>query len=61
MKPPIKIDDKVMAGAQPGEDDLAVLAKQGITTIINLRRTGESNQPIAPAATPSRPTADAWR
>ncbi|MDP2375781.1 beta-lactamase hydrolase domain-containing protein [Reyranella sp.] len=50
MKPPIKIDDKVMAGAQPGEDDLAVLAKQGIITIINLRRAGESNQPITPEA-----------
>jgi uncharacterized protein (TIGR01244 family) len=48
MKPPIKIDDKVTAGAQPGDDDLAALAKQGITTIINLRRAGESNQPITP-------------
>jgi uncharacterized protein (TIGR01244 family) len=50
MKPPIKIDDKVTAGAQPGEDDLAALAKQGVTTVINLRQAGESNQPIAPDA-----------
>ena len=50
MKPPIKIDDKVMAGAQPAEDDLAALARQGITTIINLRQAGESNQLIAPEA-----------
>jgi uncharacterized protein (TIGR01244 family) len=50
MKPPIKIDDKVTAGAQPNDDDLAQLAKQGVTTIINLRRAGESNQPITPEA-----------
>lgn len=50
MKPPIKIDDKVTAGAQPDEDDLATLARQGVTTIINLRRAGESNQPITPEA-----------
>ncbi len=28
----------------------AELAKQGVTTIINLRRAGESNQPITPEA-----------
>ena len=50
MKQPIKIDGKVIAGAQPDEDDLAALARRGITTIINLRRAGESNQPIAPDA-----------
>lgn len=50
MKPPIRIDDKVTAGAQPDDDDLVVLAKQGVTTIINLRRPGESNQPITPEA-----------
>ena len=38
MKPPIKIDNNVTAGAQPDEDDLAALAGQGVTTIINLRR-----------------------
>lgn len=50
MKPPIKIDNKVTAGAQPDENDLAALARQGVTTIINLRRAGESNQPITPEA-----------
>lgn len=29
---------------------MATLARQGITTIINLRQVGESNQPIAPKA-----------
>lgn len=50
MKPPIRIDDKVLAGEQPTDDDLAALARQGVTTIVNLRRPGESNQPLAPDA-----------
>lgn len=48
MKPPIKIDDKVTAGAQPNDDDLAQLAKQGVATIINLRRANRQRRRISP-------------
>jgi uncharacterized protein (TIGR01244 family) len=50
MKPPIKIDDRVSTGGQPGEEHLAQLAASGVRTIINLRRPGEQNQPLDPAA-----------
>lgn len=50
MKPPVKIDGRVSTAGQPGEEHLAQLAAQGYRTIINLRRPGEQNQPLDPAA-----------
>lgn len=50
MKPPVKIDSRISAGGQPTEEDLAQLKAQGVTTIINLRRPGEQNQPLDPIA-----------
>ena len=50
MKPPIKIDGRVSTGGQPDEADLVQLHADGIRTIINLRRPGEQNQPLEPAA-----------
>lgn len=50
MNPPIRIDEKVTIGAQPSEADLAELKRQGVATIINLRRAGENNQPLSPDA-----------
>lgn len=50
MKPPVKIDDRVSTGGQPGAEHIADLAASGVRTIINLRRHGEQNQPLDPAA-----------
>lgn len=50
MNKPVPIDDKLAIGAQPSEDDLAELKRQGFRTIVNLRRAGEANQPLPPEA-----------
>ena len=50
MKPPVKIDGRVSAGGQPADTDLAQMYAEGIRTVINLRRPGEQNQPLDPAA-----------
>ena len=50
MKPPVKIDGRVSTGGQPSEAHLAQLHADGIRTVINLRRPGEQNQPLDPAA-----------
>ena len=50
MKEPTKVNAKVSAGGQPTEDDIAALKASGVRKIINLRREGEQNQPLDPAA-----------
>lgn len=50
MKEPIKVSAKVSAGGQPSEEDIAALKASGVRKIINLRREGEQNQPLDPAA-----------
>ena len=50
MKEPIKVNAKVSAGGQPTEEDIAALKASGVRKIINLRREGEQNQPLDPAA-----------
>lgn len=50
MNLPLRIDDKVSIGGQPSEADLAELKRQGIATVVNLRRPGENNQPLSPDA-----------
>ncbi len=44
------IDDRVQVGEQPTDQDLATLAAAGVHTVVNLRRAGERNQPLDPAA-----------
>lgn len=50
MKPPVKIDGHVSTSGQPTEAELVQLHAEGIRTVINLRRPGEPNQPLDPAA-----------
>lgn len=50
MKNRIHLDDRISSGGQPSEDDIASLKASGVTTIINLRRPGEQNQPLDPTA-----------
>ena len=45
----IRISDKVIVGKKPpSEQDLKVLASEGFGAIVNLRRSGEPNQPLSP-------------
>ena len=48
MKEPIQVSDRLFSGDQPSEDDLRHLAESGFRSVINLRRSGEANQPISP-------------
>lgn len=50
MKPPIKIDARVSTAGHPDENTLAQLHAEGVRRVINLRRPGEQNQPLAPDA-----------
>lgn len=50
MKEPTKVSAKISAGGQPTEEDIAALKDKGVRKIINLRRDGEQNQPLSPAA-----------
>ena len=50
MKEPTKINAKISAGGQPSEEDITALKASGVRKIINLRRAGEANQPLDPAA-----------
>lgn len=50
MKEPTKINTRISAGGQPSEEDIAALKTSGVRKIINLRRAGEQNQPLDPAA-----------
>lgn len=50
MKEPTKISDKISAGGQPSEEDIAALKAAGVKKIINLRRAGEASQPLDPEA-----------
>jgi uncharacterized protein (TIGR01244 family) len=50
MKEPTRVNAKISAGGQPSEEDIAALKASGVRKIINLRRAGEQNQPLDPAA-----------
>jgi uncharacterized protein (TIGR01244 family) len=50
MKEPTKINARISAGGQPSEEDIAALKASGVRKIINLRRAGEANQSLDPAA-----------
>ena len=43
-----KIDEQVTVGAQPSEADIRELAHKGFQSVVNLRTTGEDDQPLAP-------------
>ena len=44
----MKINDEVTVGAQPSEDRLKELARQGFKSVINFRTEGEEEQPLPP-------------
>ena len=45
-----KLSDRLTVGGQPTEQDLQSLKTEGFAAVINLRRDGEANQPLDPAA-----------
>jgi uncharacterized protein (TIGR01244 family) len=48
MESRIKISDKLTSGKQPSEEEIRKLAGQGFKTVINLRTSGEEDQPLSP-------------
>lgn len=44
----MNINDDVSVGAQPTEEQLDQLARQGVKTVINFRTEGEEEQPLSP-------------
>ena len=45
-----KISETLSVGGQPTDGDLRGLQAEGFVVVINLRREGEDNQPLSPAA-----------
>jgi uncharacterized protein (TIGR01244 family) len=43
-----KLTDQITIGAQPTDDVLAQLQREGFKSIVNLRTEGEENQPLSP-------------
>ncbi len=50
MKPPVRVDARVITAGHPDEADLAQMQADGVRRVINLRRPGEQNQPLEPDA-----------
>jgi len=50
MEKVMKISDQVTVGAQPSEDQLQQLGKQGFKSVVNFRTEGEEDQPLTPKA-----------
>ncbi|MFQ6020072.1 MAG: beta-lactamase hydrolase domain-containing protein, partial [Dehalococcoidia bacterium] len=48
MENRIRIDDQLTIGAQPTEEQLKHLAKEGFRSVVNLRMPGEEEQPLSP-------------
>lgn len=46
----MKISDQVTVGAQPSEDQIQQLGKQGFKSVVNFRTNGEEDQPLSPQA-----------
>lgn len=44
-----KLTDKIAVADQPTADEIRGLKAEGFTTVVNLRRDGEANQPLSPA------------
>ncbi|PKU25452.1 phosphatase [Telmatospirillum siberiense] len=44
-----KLTDKIEVAGQPTADEVTGLKAEGFTTVINMRRDGEADQPLSPA------------
>jgi uncharacterized protein (TIGR01244 family) len=50
MQDCIKVSDRITVGAQPTPTQIERLAQEGFKTIVNLRTSGEEDQPLSPDA-----------
>jgi uncharacterized protein (TIGR01244 family) len=50
MKKTMKVNEQVTVGAQPSEDQIQQLGKQGFKSVVNFRADGEEEQPLSPQA-----------
>lgn len=48
MKDQIKISEDITSARQPSEEEIKNLAQQGFKSVINLRTSGEEDQPLSP-------------
>lgn len=48
MQDRMKISDQITVGAQPTEEKIPQLAREGFKSVINLRTVGEKEQPLSP-------------
>ncbi|MDE1889692.1 MAG: protein tyrosine phosphatase family protein [Planctomycetota bacterium] len=48
MKDRIKINDRVTSASQPSEEEIKKLPQQGFKSVVNLRASGEEDQPLSP-------------
>lgn len=49
MEDRVKMSEGLFVGAQPSEEQLGQLAREGVKTVVNLRTEGEEDQPFSPA------------
>lgn len=49
MQDRMKLNDHISVGAQPSEEQLKQMAREGIKSVVNLRTEGEEDQPFSPA------------
>ena len=50
MKNEIKIDENITSARQPTEDEIKKLPQRGFKSVINVRTSGEEDQPLTPEA-----------
>lgn len=49
MEDRMKLSDHVSVGAQPSEEQLGQMAREGVKAVVNLRTEGEEGQPFSPS------------
>lgn len=54
MQERMKLNEQITVGAQPTEEQLPELQRDGFKTVINLRTAGEEAQPLSPEAEGAR-------
>lgn len=48
MQDQIKINDSITSASQPTEEEIKKLPQKGFKSVVNLRGSGEENQPLSP-------------
>ncbi|WP_347273938.1 protein tyrosine phosphatase family protein [Candidatus Kuenenia sp.] len=48
MKDQVKINDSITSAGQPSEEEIKKLPQEGFKSVVNLRASGEEDQPLSP-------------